>query len=109
MQDKKYDLAEFVSDNVVDATDVPKLIASVEPDSDEYRKTEEALAHYLDLAKLQEQAGAEPLPMVKKAISVGETYPAVSDLLTRLQLEGDAAEDAALKPDEFSVQFSAVR
>jgi murein L,D-transpeptidase YcbB/YkuD len=34
VQDKKYDLAEFVSDNAVDATDVPKLITSVEPDSD---------------------------------------------------------------------------
>ena len=50
VQDKKYDLAEFVSDNAVDSTDVPKLIASVEPDSAEYRKTEAALAHYLDLA-----------------------------------------------------------
>ena len=36
--DKKYDLAEFLSDNAVDATDVPALIASVEPDSDQYRK-----------------------------------------------------------------------
>src|SRR5271170_2435020 len=53
VQDKKYDLAEFVSDNAVDATDVPSLIASVEPDSAEYRKTEAALAHYLDLAKQQ--------------------------------------------------------
>src|SRR5271169_2495444 len=47
--DKKYDLAEFVSDNVVDATDVPKLIVGIEPDSEDYRKTEQALAHYLDL------------------------------------------------------------
>ncbi len=55
VQDKKYDLAEFVSDNVVDATDVPKLITTVEPDSEDYRKTEQALAHYLDLAKQQEE------------------------------------------------------
>jgi murein L,D-transpeptidase YcbB/YkuD len=96
VQEKKYDLAEFVSDNVVDATDVPKLIAGVEPDSDEYRKTEEALAHYLDLAKQQEDAGADPLPVPAKAVSVGESYPAVGDLLARLQLEGDAAEDITL-------------
>src|SRR5271155_5663262 len=51
--DKKYDLAEFVSDNVVDSTDVPTLITSVEPDSDDYRKTEQALFHYLKLAKQQ--------------------------------------------------------
>src|ERR1700743_2662123 len=61
VQDKKYDLAEFVSDNVVDATDVPKLIAGVEPDSEDYRKTEQALAHYLDLAKQQDQAPQAPL------------------------------------------------
>src|ERR1700723_3874784 len=56
VQDKKYDLAEFVSDNAVDSTDVPKLIAGIEPDSDEYRKTEQALAHYLVLAKQQGEA-----------------------------------------------------
>jgi murein L,D-transpeptidase YcbB/YkuD len=96
VQEKKYDLAEFVSDNAVDATDVPKLITSVEPDSEEYRKTEQALAHYLDLAKQQEEEGAEPLPVPTKAVSVGESYPAVGALLTRLQLEGDAAEDVTL-------------
>ena len=94
VQDKKYDLAEFVSDNVVDATDVPKLITGVEPDSDDYRKTEQALARYLDLAKQQQQEGAEPLPTVIKTVSVGDSYPAVGALLARLQLEGDAADDA---------------
>jgi murein L,D-transpeptidase YcbB/YkuD len=97
VQDKRYDLAEFVSDNVVDATDVPKLIVGVEPDSDDYRKTEQALAHYLDLAKQQEQAGAEPLPTVVKPVAKGESYPADAALLTRLQLEGDAPADAALE------------
>ncbi len=95
IQDKKYDLAEFVSDNVVDATDVPKLITGVEPDSDDYRKTEQALAHYLDLAKQQEQTNPEALPMVTKPVSVGEVYPAAAALLTALQLEGDAPSDAA--------------
>jgi L,D-transpeptidase YcbB len=96
INDKRYDLAEFVSDNVVDATDVPKLIAGVEPDSEDYRKTEQALTHYLDLAKQQEQAAADPLPMVAKPVSVGGAYPAADALLTRLQLEGDAAADTTL-------------
>jgi murein L,D-transpeptidase YcbB/YkuD len=96
VQDKKYDLAEFVSDNAVDATDVPKLIAGVEPDSDEYRQTEAALAHYMDLAKQQGQAHADPLPTVSKAISVGGSYPALPALLARLQLEGDAEAGATL-------------
>jgi murein L,D-transpeptidase YcbB/YkuD len=94
VQDKKYDLAEFVSDNAVDSTDVPKLITGVEPDSDEYRQTEAALAHYLDLAKQQTQANEEPLPAVDKAVSVGGAYPNLAVLATRLQLEGDLAPTA---------------
>src|SRR5271170_742174 len=87
VQDKKYDLAEFVSDNVVDATDVPKLITSVEPDSDNYRKTEQALSHYMDLAKQQTQANTEPLPTVVKPVSIGGAYPNLAELESRLQLE----------------------
>jgi murein L,D-transpeptidase YcbB/YkuD len=98
VQDKKYDLAEFVSDNAVDANDVPKLIASVEPDSDEYRQTEAALAHYLDLAKQQTQTNAEPLPTVAKPVSIGGAYPNLIDLESRLQLEGDLAPTAGDPP-----------
>ena len=89
--DKKYDLPEFVSDNAVDAEDVPKLIHSVEPDSDQYRKTEDALGRYLDLAKQQADSPqlAQPLPIVAKPVSAGGAYPAADALEARLQLEGD--------------------
>jgi murein L,D-transpeptidase YcbB/YkuD len=88
---KKYDLAEFVSDTAVDAKDVPGLIRSVEPDSNQYRATEAALAHYLSLARQQQLANAPPLPDVGKAtVSPGGSYPAAGQLLARLQLEGDA-------------------
>jgi murein L,D-transpeptidase YcbB/YkuD len=94
IRDKKYDLAEFVSDNAVDATDVPNLMRSVEPDSDQYRATEAALAHYLDLAKLQDAAAAPPLPDVSKSgVSSGGSYSATGQLMARLQLEGDAPGD----------------
>jgi murein L,D-transpeptidase YcbB/YkuD len=111
VQDKKYDLPEFVSDNAVDATDVPKLIAGVEPDSDEYRQTEAALAHYLDLAKQQEQANQEPLPAVAKAVSLGGSYPNLAELETRLQLEADLApsgeDPAPPAPHVFNAALSA--
>jgi murein L,D-transpeptidase YcbB/YkuD len=88
---KKYDLAEFVSDNAVDATDVPGLIRKVEPDSDQYRATEAALVQYLALAKEQAAADAPALPDVPKGgIAPGGSYPATGQLLARLQLEGDA-------------------
>ena len=88
---KKYDLAEFVSDNAVDAKDVPGLIRSVEPDSDQYRATEGALDRYLQLAKLQAAAQEPKLPDAPKAgIGVGGSYEATGELMARLELEGDA-------------------
>ncbi len=94
--DKKYDLPEFVSDNAVDADDIPKLIHTVEPDSEQYRKTEDALAHYLDLAKEQASSPqlAQPLPTVTKPIAPGGSYPAAEALEARLQLEGDLSGQA---------------
>jgi len=89
-QEKKYDLPEFVSDQAVDATDAAKLITQVEPDSDEYRATEQALAQYLKLDQQQRSAGpAQELPTIPKAINVGEHYPAATVLHARLALEGD--------------------
>lgn len=99
IRDKKYNLAEFVSDNAVDSSDVPKLINSVEPDSDEYRATEAALGHYLQLAKMEEAAHPSALPDVSKAgVSPGGSYPATGLLLARLQLEGDAPGDYPYHP-----------
>ncbi len=105
--DKKYDLAEFVSDNVVDSTDVPTLITSVEPDSDDYRKTEQGLAHYLKLAKQQADNPADPLPTVAKPVTVGQTYPALEALLLRLQLEDDASSDTALTAGIYNADLAA--
>jgi L,D-transpeptidase YcbB len=105
--DKKYDLAEFVSDNVVDSDDVPKLITSVEPDSDDYRKTEQALAHYLKLAKQQADNPTDPLPTVTKPVTVGQTYPALEPLLLRLQLEDDASADTALTAGIYNADLAA--
>ena len=107
--EKKYDLAGFLEEHCVAATDVPSLIRSVEPDSDEYRATEAALAHYLDLAKQQEQDDAKPLPMVKETVLAGGEYPAAPELLKRLQLEGDIAADEtdeARVPTHFNTLLS---
>ena len=106
VQQKKYKLSDFVSDQAVDATDVPKLIAGVEPNSEEYRKTIHALAQYLDLAKKQEgDPEYRKLPTVAKSVGLSDAYPAVERLWTRLQLEGDApATDEA--PTKFNQAVS---
>ena len=90
-QEKKYDLPEFVSDNAVDADDVPKLIGTVEPDNDQYKATEAALSKYLELAKTP----VATLPDVTKTVSVGGGYPAAEALAARLKVEGDL-EDAGV-------------
>ncbi|HEU4636618.1 MAG TPA: L,D-transpeptidase family protein [Edaphobacter sp.] len=88
--DKKYDLAEFVSDNAIDISDVPKLLSTVEPDSENYRRTEQALAHYVELAR-HESTGpvAQPLPTITKPLKIGDPYPAAAELEQRLILEDD--------------------
>ena len=105
-QEKKYDLPEFISDNAVDADDVPKLIATVEPDNDQYRATEDALAKYLDLAKQQEASGAQALPDVAKAVSVGGSYAAADALAARLKLEGDLEDGGAAGGSTFTKELS---
>ncbi|WP_263367180.1 L,D-transpeptidase family protein [Edaphobacter bradus] len=105
---KKYNLAEFVSDNAVDVTEVPKLISTVEPGSDEYRLAEQALARYLQLAKQQQEEDDLPLPTVAAPLSPGQGYPAAPQLLKRLELEGDidAAEVQNPQPKLFTRQLS---
>ncbi len=92
--DKKYDLAEFVSDNAVDVTDVTELIKKVEPDSDLYRRTEQALARYLEIERRQIQQNDDPLPEYERTLNVGDTFDDVPALTRRLQLEGDLEADA---------------
>ena len=117
--DKKYDLPEFVSDNAVDAADVPALIKSVEPANEQYQKLEDALSGYL--AQLNPPAApsslaaapatparpAAKLPVGINSVTVGASYPAVSDLAQRLEVDGDlpagaSAQWPAGQPGEYT-------
>ncbi|HMF53755.1 MAG TPA: L,D-transpeptidase family protein, partial [Edaphobacter sp.] len=73
----------------------PKLLTTVEPDSDLYRRAEQALAHYVDLVKQQQQASADPLPDVTAPVTPGHAYPGAAQLFDRLKLEGDLDETGA--------------
>jgi murein L,D-transpeptidase YcbB/YkuD len=107
-QSKKYDLPQFLTDKALTADDVPQLLTSIEPDSEPYRKTEQALVHYLELAK--QQGTPQPLPDVAKALSPGQPYPAAAQLWTRLQLEGDAPTDGDAPTTTFNkALFDAVK
>jgi murein L,D-transpeptidase YcbB/YkuD len=95
-----FDVAGFLNDKCVDSTNVAATAASIEPQNAMYRATEDALPQYLALAKAQDAAPqpAPALPGVAKTVEVGADYPALAQLQTRLQLEGDAPAPAPSGP-----------
>jgi len=95
-QSKKYDLSEFLKDDVVSATDVAGTVAQVEPPYPGYRRTEQALQRYLELAK--NDNGAQ-LPQPATTIAPGQPYSGVPQLTQRLHLVGDLPADANLPAD----------
>ena len=99
-QQKRYDLPQFLTDKALTANDVPQLLTSIEPDSEPYRQTEQALGHYIELAK--QQSSAQPLPMVEKALAPGQPYAGAAQLWQRLQLEGDAPADGEAPTTTFT-------
>ena len=88
-QSKKFDLPQFLNDKLLETSDVPGNLAALEPDSDDYRKTKQALAHYQDLAKQQTGPVSLPDPGTGRNLAVGDRYTARGPLEQRLALEGD--------------------
>ncbi len=83
---KQIDLSEFLRQRLVGATDVDAILESVEPPFPIYRRTEEALKKYMDLARLDD---GEPLPVSLRPIKPGESYAGVPRLTKLLALLGD--------------------
>ena len=97
VEKKKYDLAQFLRDRIMTASDVQSVLDGVEPPFPGYRRTEEALAHYLELARTDD---GEKLPEVTKPIDRGQSYAGVPRLARFLRLVGDLPADATLTGDD---------
>ena len=93
---KKYDLPEFLKENVVEASDVAGVLAQVEPTYPGYRRTIQALHTYLELAGKDD---GDQLPGAKKTIAPGDSYPGVPRLIRLLRLVGDLPTDATVPVD----------
>jgi murein L,D-transpeptidase YcbB/YkuD len=93
---KKYNLPEFLKDNVADASDVAGILAQVEPPYPGYRRTIQALHTYLELAK---EYDGKPLPAIEKTIAPGDSYPGVPQLSRLLLLVGDLPAGANVPAD----------
>jgi L,D-transpeptidase YcbB len=91
VEHKKYDLAHFVRERLLTATDIPALLDTVEPPFPGYRRTEQALARYVELAR---DDNGEKLPIPTKPIEPGQQYAGVPRLSRLLRLVGDLSSDA---------------
>lgn len=95
IEQKKYDLAQFVRDQLLPATDVPAVVDEVEPPFSGYRRTESALIRYTELAKSDH---GEKLTSAAKPIDPGQIYPGASHLAQRLHLLGDLSPNTQGSP-----------
>jgi len=96
VQQKKYDLAQFLRDRILTTTDLKTVLDDVEPPFAGYRRTELALARYVELARTDD---AEKLPAVTKPIDPGQQYAGAPRLARFLWLVGDLPPDAVLPAD----------
>jgi murein L,D-transpeptidase YcbB/YkuD len=86
VENKKYDLADFLKAHVVDSSDAVGALAKVEPPYPGYQRTILALHSYLEFAK---EYHWNQLPAIQKTIAPGDSYSGVPQLIKLLRLEGD--------------------
>ena len=86
VQSKKYDLPKFIAERVVGAGDVQSVLDQIEPQYAGYRRIENTLKQYLDLA-----AGGDgaKVPAGTRTVAPGDTYAGTAQLADRLRLLGD--------------------
>lgn len=97
VEGKKYDLAQFLHDRILTTSDVQSVLDEVEPPFAAYRRTEQALAHYVELARADD---GQKLPIVTKPIEPGQPYAGAPRLASFLRLVGDIPADATLPSGE---------
>jgi murein L,D-transpeptidase YcbB/YkuD len=107
-----FDVATLLQERLVDSDDVAAVAESVEPQNPIYKSTEAALPQYLALAKQADANPPAPLPALAKgakSIDVDGTYPALSDLVARLQFEGylPASSPGSVAPTVYTTDLAA--
>jgi murein L,D-transpeptidase YcbB/YkuD len=93
---KKYNLPEFVRQRLLTASDPKAVLDGVEPPFAGYRRTQAALMRYFELAR---QDDGEQLPVPAKTVAPGAPYPSVPRLVRLLRLLGDLPADAVPSAD----------
>lgn len=88
---KRYDLTEFLRNEVVYSHDVKAAIASVEPRYAGYDRLKAALGVYMKLAV---QGDGEPVPVPSETVRPRDSYAGMAQLVARLNQLGDTVPDA---------------
>lgn len=95
-EQKKYDLAPFLRNRIMTTSNLTAVLDEVEPSFGGYRRTEQALVRYIELARTDD---GEKLPDVTKPIDPGQSYAGVPRLARFLRLVGDLPANATLPGD----------
>jgi len=91
IEHKKYSLPDFLRQRVVAAPDVKAILDEVEPPFPRYKRTEEALERYMELARRDD---GEQLAIPAKPLGPGSAYPGLPRLRRLLLLLGDLPPEA---------------
>ncbi|MDR3724296.1 MAG: L,D-transpeptidase family protein [Terracidiphilus sp.] len=92
LDQRHYDLPQYLVLKVLTAPDVPGALRAVEPQYLGYQRAEAALETYIALAANDRN---EPLPDLQQAVKLGDAYSGVLQLGQRLRLLGDLPQDAS--------------
>lgn len=88
---EKHDLASFVRERLLHASDVDGVLDAIEPPYEGYKRTEAVLRKYLAMRN-----DVPALPVPAKPIDPGKPYPASAQLAGLLRELGDLPADASL-------------
>lgn len=98
IEHKQYGLSQFLRERLVSAEpqNVKAILDGVEPPFDAYRRAQEALQSYEQIAKRDD---GEPLPVPRKTVGPGDTYDGIPRLARLLRLLGDLPAEATVTTD----------
>jgi murein L,D-transpeptidase YcbB/YkuD len=93
IQNKKYNLPQFIVQDVIHAANLQATLNGAEPPYAGYQRTEVALQRYLQLAA---KGDGPSVPEATKTVAPGDTYPGTAQLAQRLELLGDLPQTASV-------------
>jgi murein L,D-transpeptidase YcbB/YkuD len=89
---KRYDLAKFLTEKIIASDNVGAVLVTVPPQSNEYKRTLAAYRHWVELAK-QDPGGG--LPPVARQLKPGDAYAGAERMRALLVMNGDLKDDTA--------------